>query len=134
VITPKLVHRYGFSVPEGCQSFCVGIQDLMDSTNSKTIQEMYVAFKKLSDTFTNAHAKCKYHDDMVFAAVFHELHLPLHQLSSDIIYSFQMVEGYGNDALHRISNNLEKDLDCAKAIWDTKELCPIIEKDNISIN
>ena len=131
VYTPYLSRRFGLSIPEGCNSFCVGIKDLLNATEKTSIQDMSTLFHSLANLYTMAHEKCKFHDDIVFAAVFHELQLNIFQITeTPFPAAFQMVEGYGTDALHIISNNNEKDYLCAQAIWATKQMCPTEENTN----
>ena len=132
VIVPTLVTRYGLRTPEGCQSFCFRVDSLMKAFGVAQVAEVYSKFKQVSDKYTQAHEKCKYHDDIVFGAVFHELNFQIVEQKFTAI--FQMIEGFDDDALHNIADNNEKHFLCARAIWTTKEQCPTDERISLFLN
>lgn len=104
--------RFGIPVAPGCWSFAVKFGDL-DTEE----------FSKRMNLYRNCSKWCARHDDWTMGAAFYDLGYTVHKIV-DVKPILQTIEGFGDDALHLEFNAPIKNYECAKSIWESREMCP----------
>jgi hypothetical protein len=126
VITPSPVEYLGFTTAQGCHSYAVRVSDLWQLTQSSSGLEVYTKLQAIFNEYASAHPLCKRHDDVVFAAMFRHIGMPIHTVDFESDRPMWTV-AYQDDALHSEYPQLEKNVECAGAIWDHWQQCPVNE-------
>ena len=109
VYSPGYKTIFGIRVQEGWKSYGFKINDLL--AYKKEILE-------LTEKYSSLNLSCKFHDDVVFGAVFEDLNFDHKNVTLSLPQ--QLLIGYSKDALHINETGISKHAKCTKAIIESR--------------